>query len=292
MSRDQLKWESNNSLTYPLRDDGRVLRYFENWQQLMLEMRDFEISDFETPFDYKLRLAEIPGEDWRSITTEGRTKYFQYRKTEIKAGMQGGRMIIGKARIIKSEIEVGGVSGGFPRNEGDPAFRMSYSELDVYIQSADDDRYGEVRFSHAYEEVPASLYLTLYVRRDRMNQLVETILRSTRAPRLHLTVRALLFQDEVERSLNPTWAKDTYFLPDYPGATPAVPISVTAKYAVAAPRPADEDDNFVEQIEVAELVPSTTTLNPQAMHLLKRISQALWVSIGMVAILLIITRFF
>lgn len=291
MARDLLTWETNNSLTYPLNEKGRVLRYFENWQQLVLEMYEFEVFDFQRPFEHKLKLDPIPGDDWRAITDEGRPKYFQHRKAEIIAGEPGGPMIMGTARLVKSELEVGGVSGGFERNEGDPTFRMSFHELPVYIRSAEEDQYGEIRFSHAYEDSPAALYLNLNVRKDRMEQLVETILTSPRSPKIDMTVRALLFQDEVERSLNPLWASDTYFLPDYPGGSLAVATFINAKYAVAAPRPTEDDDDFVEPLEDAEPKPTPTDLNPEAMHLLKRINQALWALVGMVAVF-IVTRAF
>lgn len=283
MARDLLTWETNRSLTYPHGDDGRALRYFEDWQQLILEMPNFDVRNFHHPFDTEPHIPGIPGDDWKPITTEGRTKYFALRKSEVKiAEPSGPYMIMGTAKISQAEIEVGGVKGGFPRNEGDPAFRISFREIPVRIYGADEDRYGELRFHHAYkDEYPASIHLDIHLRHDRFTQLVETILRASRAPIIEITARALLFQDEVERSLNPDWASETFFLPDYPGATIAFASSVTAQYAVIRPD-GDGDSDSEVLLEHVEKSPSKTSWTPEAMKLLRQINMALWALVGIV----------
>ncbi|ANM16910.1 hypothetical protein AMK06_CH02010 [Rhizobium sp. N541] len=283
MIRDNLTWETNSTLSYPSGNEGRVLRYEEDWHTVSLVLTDYTATSTIAVSDREFTIRGLEGEDWKPLTPEARKRYLDLRIGELRPVAApflfrlSGTADIGRRDTI-NVVHI--ANAPFPRSSGSsaPGFKARFEKVEVTIVGGDADQRGILRYDKQDDFGPDRLSLEFVIHRDKMRQLLADIRARDQPPRLEISANILLFVDEVHSALKDYWMPDDFVVPADPGTAAASLVGVTVNWGRI---PADIGED--ERTEGNNLVESQTDPHAETNQLLKGIKTAVWALFGVVA---------
>ncbi|WP_327209540.1 hypothetical protein [Rhizobium leguminosarum] len=233
MIKEMLTWETNSTLTYPGKDN-RVMRFREDWRPIRLILTKYEAVSSVKSFDTEFSLDELPGEDWKPLTEEAQKKYRELRKAEIKTAKDPvAYRISGRAQFADRDTVTVGEVAGYPDKQMEKVqtgFRKTFDKVHVTIAAGDQDVRDHFRFIANSEHLDEELYFGAVIQKDKMRQLMADIRLSKELPPLELSIKVLLFEDQID-SWTSTWrGRRNYFLPAAPGWGHAILVDASIKW--------------------------------------------------------------
>ncbi|MGR9423623.1 hypothetical protein [Rhizobium leguminosarum] len=282
MIRENLTWETNSTISYPSGNEGRVLRYEEDWHTVSLVLTDYTATSTIAVSDREFTITGLEGEDWKPLTPEARKRYLDLRIGELRPVATpflfrlSGTADIGRQDTI-NVVHI--ANAPFPRSSGTSArgFKARFEKVEVTIVGGDADQRGMLRFDKQDDFGPDRLSLEFVIHRDKMRQLLADIRARGEPPRLEISANILLFLDEVHSGLKDYWMPDDFVLPADPGTAAASLAGVTVNWGRI---PADRDDD--ERAAGNDPVEFKADPRAETNQLLKGIRIAVWALFGVV----------
>lgn len=215
-----------------LAESSRPLCHHAHWRFLTVVMSEWDFLPIVYSMSDALYIDDLSNEEHKidSTLVEKSISNFEAMSTEEVQRWRVQRLgpirpnkarpclhLVGKGKLRDSEIEVLVPEGYQERLP--PDYYEKFDWVLVKIREGDEDRIGGL-FHHVDDgELPVwrrgpgagdYLCLDVEVRRGTLVRLRREISLRTKPTSIEIHARAYLLQDEVEESLNPVWATDTY----------------------------------------------------------------------------------
>ena len=214
-NKEKLFFDGVNSIANEYAE-GKILHYLEDWQCLRFETRNYEIMSAYYFADVKYESIFGNRKSWSPIDSEKISKYREERGAEvIENSQKDGRSIKFRARLQGGDkihvLEIKDETGNFKEKEEPDDFVAE--EVVVQIYPLDEKHPGIIFFFGGEFADKEDIYMNLFISIAQFDKFVAEINAYPNKPKIWVSARALLFEDEVHRALAPPLSSSDYLLP-------------------------------------------------------------------------------